>query len=209
MDTTISGGNRRVLQRRAVGHKSWTKARRQRFLDTLAATCNVLASSAAAGVPPTNAYRLRQRDPGFAALWQEALALGYERLEQALLTHALQSINAIEIAADGPVDVSKCVTDPTRGNAAERVNGFPGSGAPRASAGSADISNAGTVGGRISMADAQFALMLLNRHRAAVEGRAAPAGGRASGKGRPTAEQTDAVLRKKLDALARRLGPKP
>ena len=208
MDTTISGGNKRALQRRAVRNKGWTKARRQRFLDTLAATCNVLASSAAAGIPPTNAYRLRQRDPGFAALWQEALTLGYERLEQALLTHALESINAIEIAADGPVDLSTGVTDPKRDTAAERAQGFPGSGAPRALAGSADGSGGGPVGGRISMADAQFALMLLNRHRAAVEGRAAPSGGRASGQGRPTAEQTDAVLRKKLDALARRLGPK-
>ena len=62
----------------------------------------------------------------------------------------------------------------------------PGSGLPRKANGAPDM---------------QLALTLLNRHRATVEGtgKAAMAGRRA------TPEETDALLRKKLDALAKRL----
>lgn len=51
----------------------WTKAKRQIFLDHLAATCNVTGAATAAGMSDRGAHLLRQRDPEFAELWREAL----------------------------------------------------------------------------------------------------------------------------------------
>ena len=208
MDTTISGGNKRALQRQVIKRNGWTKARRKRFLDALAATCNVRAAHEAAGLAPTSGYALRRRDPEFAALWQDALAIGYERLEEALLTHALQAVNAIEIATDGDVDLGPRAISAHASEPPKRGHRVPGSGVASLSSSAIDLPRAGSPDGRISFADAQFGLLLLNRHRGSVEGRAAPTGSRAVRQPRPTAEQTDAILRKKLDALARRLGQK-
>lgn len=62
---------------------------RTAFLDHLAATCNVIESAATAGVTPSAVYQIRRRDPGFAAKWEEALALGYQMLETRMLGHVL------------------------------------------------------------------------------------------------------------------------
>ncbi|TKD51663.1 hypothetical protein [Sphingomonas baiyangensis] len=102
MDDVLSGGANRTVQRRAA-RPGWTMRRRKRFLEMLAATCNVRRAAAAAGVAPSGAYALRQRDEVFAALWQEALEAGYDRLEHAVLERALIGVNAIEI--EGLVDV--------------------------------------------------------------------------------------------------------
>jgi hypothetical protein len=179
-DEHIVAGNGRALQVARVKRGGWTKQARTRFLDTLAETCNVTMAMEAAGMRGRSAYDLRRRDAQFAALWQEALTLGYERLEQALLAHAIQAINAIEIGAarDGEE------TGDTGGTANKAGCDFPGSGITR-----------------MAPNDVQLALALLNRHRATVEGRRAAV----RGKRRATPEETDAALRKKLDILARKL----
>ncbi|MDR6852163.1 hypothetical protein J2Y54_001683 [Sphingomonas sp. BE123] len=67
----------------------WTKAKREAFLDHLAATCNVARSAEVAGVLKSAVYRLRRRDPGFADAWAEALVLGYQMLETMVVGHVL------------------------------------------------------------------------------------------------------------------------
>lgn len=184
MDTTIGANNKRALQVKACRKDGWTKARRQLFLDTLAQTCNVRLSSQAAGVLPPSSYMLRRRDPAFAALWREALSRGYDRLEEALLSHALQNINDIAIA-DGDCDIFSL--NGKTGRDTEAVGA--------ASAGSAPRASDNTV---------RLALALLDRHRKALDGTGRVA--RGPRKVPPaTAEATDAALRKKLDALAQKL----
>lgn len=177
-DETISGGNKRALQKKAVGTRYFGKAKRRRFLDTLAVTCNVKAACRAAGVAPANAYRTRGRDPGFAASWQAALALGYVRLEEALLEYALSRVAAGAGEAD---EIDPGAVDPAaiEGSVAKAI-----------------------ADNTVSNADLQFAVSLLNRHKAAVDGRAAL--GRNARRAAP--EETDAALRRKLDSLARRIG---
>ena len=104
MDQMITTCDRRPLQRQQIRSNGWTKARRQIFLDTLAATCNVRRAAAEAGMTPAGAYQLRRRDPGFDALWHDALAIGYQRLEESLLERTLESVNDIEIAAEADGD---------------------------------------------------------------------------------------------------------
>lgn len=73
------------LQLRAAQPGKLTRAAEQAFLMALAATCNVRLSAAAAGAAEAAFYRRRRRDPGFAREWDEALKMGYERLEAALI----------------------------------------------------------------------------------------------------------------------------
>ena len=53
-----------------------TGAARQKFLDHLAATCNVVMASKETGISFQRFYHLRKRDPDFAAAWQQATAVG-------------------------------------------------------------------------------------------------------------------------------------
>ena len=93
-------------QGRAAGP---TRAERDAFLATLAATCNVRASAARAGVSPDRLYRLRDRDARFRAGWAEALEAGYQLLETRLVGHALAGGGPVLTDDDaeqtGPIDV--------------------------------------------------------------------------------------------------------
>lgn len=91
----LAAGNRRPVQVKQGRRGSFDRKRRKTFLNTLAATCNVALSAAAAGVCGSTVYDARRRDPAFAALWQEALAIGYERLEAALMARALGTDGAV------------------------------------------------------------------------------------------------------------------
>lgn len=172
MSEHIRAGSHRVLQRARRTSDRITKEKRQRFLDMLAATCNVGMASEAAGAAASSFYRLRRREPGFADAWQEAIAIGYHRLEEALLAYALSQVEAEDI-------------DPERADPETIARSIVGKLDRRT----------------VSMEDLRFALSLLNRHRAAAEGRAAIP----RGTHRATAEETDAALCKHLDTLARQL----
>ena len=174
MPERIASARNRVIQKARVRKDGWTRARRQRFLDVLAETCNVRLACATAGLATSSAYELRRRDTAFAGLWAEALMQGYEALEAALLAHALTGVNAIVIGEPDPNDAA----EPAPARA------VPGSGfAPRA----------------LNPASVQLALALLNRHRQGVDGKPF------KGRKRPTPAETDAALKKQLDALARQI----
>lgn len=76
---------------RIAGHT--TRLRQLRFAKVLAETCNVAAAAAAAGRTLATVHRWRSVDAAFAAAWEEALAVGYDRLENALLVYALGKID--------------------------------------------------------------------------------------------------------------------
>jgi hypothetical protein len=83
-----SGGGKRVQIARAR-LKQWTPRVEDRFLATLAATCNVKAACAAVAMTAASAYAHRKRWPGFAARWDAAIEAGYERLEEELTASAI------------------------------------------------------------------------------------------------------------------------
>lgn len=84
---TDSDENRIV--RNKLARASRSKAMRAAFLDHLAATCNVKQSAAVANVDVRMVYKIRRREPVFAAKWEEALALGYQMIETRLVGHVL------------------------------------------------------------------------------------------------------------------------
>lgn len=191
-DEEIGTGRGRVLRITRVRAGGWTKERRTRFLQVLATTCNVRMATRAAEMRPTAAYDLRKRDAVFAGLWDEAMAIGYERLEAALLERALIGVNAISledivagdevvlVAPDNAVDAVDAVS--------RRGHRVPGSG----------IAPAPTADTPPLAIDVHLALALLNRR-----GSGKSSGGRGPGR-IVTAAETDAALRRKLDVLARK-----
>ena len=224
-DEEIGCGVARPVQVRRVRKGGWRKATRAKFLSVLADTCNVRIAAEACGMRYGGAYRLRARDPAFAALWQEALGIGYERLENALLAHALTSLNAIEIgvAEDGDDEgddnghrATEDVPDTTSADDAVRATD-PTGGVPRGPQADREcdpvnaakrglargLGNATrTLSPKIlGASDVQVALAILNRHRASVEGKRTAA--RTSR--RRTQEEIDALLRVQLDRLATKL----
>lgn len=76
----------------SVRHDGWTRERRVKFLDHLAATGNVRAACARAGKSAEAAYRLKRREPAFARAWAAALALACEAGEEVLATRAIDGV---------------------------------------------------------------------------------------------------------------------
>ena len=96
---SVSGTNRRsgkdgLQVIRSTGAR-WTDQAEARFLDCLAATCNVTASAEAAGFTTFSIYRRRRGDPVFAQRWQAALEQGYARIEMALVRRAADALEGL------------------------------------------------------------------------------------------------------------------
>lgn len=161
-EPVIQSGHRDGPMLRLQKESDIDEAKRQRFLEALAGSCNVTAAAAASGFTPSTAYKLRQADPAFAAAWQEALEIGYARLEMALLERAIQTI---EILGDDAPDAPPPV-------------------------------------GAMTVAQA---MDLMNKHRASVVGGRAKAG-RGARRRRPTPDETDAELLRRIDAIERARG---
>ncbi len=99
LKTTIRRGRIGEPKVVPVRDYQWTDVARGRFLDHLAATCNVRAACAAAGRHHTGAYALRRRDAHFAEQWRVALENGYDTLEAALLEHAIAPLHSDDAIA--------------------------------------------------------------------------------------------------------------
>ena len=166
----------------------WTGLMKARFLDHLAATCNVSASARAIGVRGFDVHRLRRRDAAFASDWGTAIEAGYQLLETHLVGIALVNSGAVVVVDDGVgVGGSEGVSEGVSGGGAEN-----GSGAAAVAAGVAVTPKAADL-------DAAFSLL---RHRATERARG-PRGGRPL-PGGSTRADTDAEILKKLAALAAR-----
>src|SRR5688500_11913076 len=108
METWIPGGDGRRVQERRTRVDGWARARRARFGDFVAETCDISLSASRAEKSAKSAHALRRRDPEFAELCRAALRTGYERLEEKLLQQAGAAINDVRL---GETDVSDAPFD--------------------------------------------------------------------------------------------------
>ena len=106
-DRLVLSGYRGVPQRRTGRQSDWTVAMADRFVETLADTCNVTLAAAAVGRSISNVYRWRGKDASFRAAWDRALAVGYSRLELMLLERALHGVEKVVVARDGTSSVMR------------------------------------------------------------------------------------------------------
>jgi hypothetical protein len=95
-------GAKRVQIARARLHQ-WDARVEDRFLATLAATCNVKAACAAAGMTAASAYNHRKRWRGFARRWDEAEEEGALRIEGALLEIGANLFSEPDVPAEVPI----------------------------------------------------------------------------------------------------------
>jgi len=108
-------GERKYARRIQIARarlKQWTPRVERRFLAALIATCNVKAACAEVGMTPASAYAHRKRWPRFGALWADAVAEGYARLEIALLESGLNLFSALELPSEAPLpgmDVAQAI----------------------------------------------------------------------------------------------------
>ncbi len=94
-EVEIAAGSGRRVQAKRERKGSFSAAQRNSFLRHFAATCNVGAAAAAAGVSRSTIYKRRTRDPVFRAAWEAAQAQGYAALEAALVQRALDAANGV------------------------------------------------------------------------------------------------------------------
>ena len=76
-----------------------TPARQQRFIKALSKTGNVTKAAALASTSRTRGYELRNRDPAFAAAWQEAEEVAADRLEDEARRRAVEGVSEPLVSA--------------------------------------------------------------------------------------------------------------
>lgn len=77
---------------RVTRRDGWTELRRAGFLECLSAIADVKHACAFVGMSRQSAYRLRARDPGFAAAWDAALRAAHEAAVRAFLAELPESL---------------------------------------------------------------------------------------------------------------------
>lgn len=83
--------------------KRWTDNAEAKFLDALAASCNVTYAAAQTGFSTVAIYKRRANDPAFATRWQAALAQGYARIEMLLVQRATEALEGFAPDPDTPI----------------------------------------------------------------------------------------------------------
>jgi hypothetical protein len=104
---------RRVQVARARLHQ-WTPRVEERFLALLAECCNLRLALKAVGFSEASLHEHRKRWPAFDGRCEEALATGYERIDEGLTASAIRLLDpAVGVApvapAVGPMDVDQAI----------------------------------------------------------------------------------------------------
>lgn len=88
----VLGASKNGPQKRTGRRSDWTAAMADKFAAVLAASCNVSLAARAIRRSVGSVYRQRTRDAGFRAQWDQALSVGYARLEMMMLERALNGV---------------------------------------------------------------------------------------------------------------------
>jgi hypothetical protein len=102
VELVVRGTKGRRVQIARARAGQWTAASEERFLEVFAATCNAKAAYLAAGKSKGSAYTHRRRWPGFERRWEDAEAMGYGQLEEALCERGENLFSSPGLPADVP-----------------------------------------------------------------------------------------------------------
>jgi len=103
----VLGGHRGKPQRRIGRPSDWTQAKSDKFIEVLADSCNVSLAARAVKRSIASIYKLRAKDAHFRAQWDQALAIGYSRLEMMMLERALHGVEKIVVLKSGETKVMR------------------------------------------------------------------------------------------------------
>jgi hypothetical protein len=99
-ELAVRGSRGRRIQVARARLKQWTPRAEQRFLDALAGCCNVKLACKAAGLSVVGVYAHALRWPAFQRRWDEALAIGADQLEWAMVKAAGRQLDPDGAAGD-------------------------------------------------------------------------------------------------------------
>jgi hypothetical protein len=88
----VLGASKKGPQKRTGRPSDWTVAMADKFVAVLADSCNVSLAARAIRRSVGNVYRQRTRDAEFRTKWDQALSVGYARLEMMMLERALNGV---------------------------------------------------------------------------------------------------------------------
>ena len=94
-------------QQRATGKRSWTQAKADKFIEVLAESCNVSLAARAIKRSLGTVYGQRAKDAEFRGQWDQALAIGYARLEMMMLERALHGVEKVIVLKSGESKVMR------------------------------------------------------------------------------------------------------
>ena len=109
----VLGASMNGVQKRTGRTSDWTQAMADRFVEVLADSCNVSLAARAIGRSVSNVYKQRSRDAAFRHAWDQALAIGYSKLEMMLLERALHGVEKVVTKRDGSTTVMRQYNDRT------------------------------------------------------------------------------------------------
>lgn len=91
----VLGASKKGAQKRIGRPSDWTQAKADKFVEVLADSCNVSLAARSVRRSVGDVYRQRHRDASFRAAWDQALSIGYSRLETMMLERALHGVEKI------------------------------------------------------------------------------------------------------------------
>jgi hypothetical protein len=100
--TAVREHSDRYLVRKRKRAVEFTRTRRQTFLDHFAASCNMAASAAAAGVTDWTVRKALAADPAFAEGFDAALMVGYKAMEAEALCQQQEAQATYRLSPGGP-----------------------------------------------------------------------------------------------------------
>lgn len=110
-DGLVLGATANGPQKRARRKSDWTPAKANRFIAALADSCNVSLAARAVKRSVQNVYAQRARDGEFRAQWDQALSIGYARLEMMMLERALHGTEKVIRLQNGESKVMREYSD--------------------------------------------------------------------------------------------------
>lgn len=88
----VLGASKNGVQKRTGRPSDWTQAKADKFVEVLADSCNVSLAARTVKRSVGDVYRQRNKDAAFRSAWDQALAIGYARLELMMLERALHGV---------------------------------------------------------------------------------------------------------------------
>lgn len=110
-ELVVIGGHRGKPQQRPCRRTDFTKAKAAKFIAVLADSCNVSLAARTIKRSIGNVYVHRQKDAEFRAAWDQALAIGYSRLEMMMLERALHGVEKLVVLKSGETRVMREYSD--------------------------------------------------------------------------------------------------
>jgi hypothetical protein len=91
-EAVVLGASKNGVQRRIGRPSDWTQSKANKFVEVLSDSCNVSLAARAVKRSVGDVYRQRNKDAAFRSAWDQALAIGYARLELMMLERALHGV---------------------------------------------------------------------------------------------------------------------